>query len=430
MLGKWQSFILGHMKAILNKKVYFVLLILVIASLPWHEHLNGVCTLLLMLWTFLYNLYYRPVWHEWRERPWMLLHWAWYALFAIGLLWTADYSEGIFNLEVHMLLVLVPWMWATALPLHKREFHGLMWVFVVSVLLTLPYMLWGIIPFYLKYREINMWLITQTTPFHHGFLGMYWVSSLWMVAYLLSRKRAAALFFIFYYLLVMSVLLLINAKAALIAFAALSFLAPCFWLSSFKQYRKHLALSVAVGFAVLLCLFLVGIKVWQGTNYHYQVDSSVNLRSAFDLTGFLQYSFYHRLGQWHCGVEVWTQDWQTFLFGVGTGDATQALNACYTANDWDWLQGYSTHNEFLEEAVRHGLIGLLLLLAVFLYPVIRSIRRGNYWYVLQSVAFFAALMVDCYLSNQKGIVWYMWIGSLWYWLPQYRSSLPDSESEV
>jgi hypothetical protein len=33
------------------------------------------------------------------------------------------------------------------------------------------------------------------------------------------------------------------------------------------------------------------------------------------------------------------------------------------------------------------------------------------------VAFFVALMVDCYLSNQKGIVWYMWIGSLWYWLP-------------
>jgi O-antigen ligase len=103
---------------------------------------------------------------------------------------------------------------------------------------------------------------------------------------------------------------------------------------------------------------------------------------------------------------------------VGTGDATQALNNCYTANGWEWLEGFSTHNEFLEEAVRHGLLGLLLLLAVFLYPMIQSIRRGNYWYALQSIAFFVALMIDCYLSNQKGIVWYMWIGSLWYMLPR------------
>jgi O-antigen ligase len=403
------------MKAILNKKVYFVLLILVIASLPWHEHLNGACTLLLMLWTFLYNIYYRPAWHEWRERSWMLLHWAWYALFAIGLLWTADYSEGIFNLEVHMLLVLVPWMWATVRYEIKQKYFLLM-SFLLSASLALGVFIWNIYQSHLAGEPLSMKLITEAAPFHHGFIGMYWCSAI-LIATLVASKSHNWLFKGLYgvgIVIFLAGIIMANAKGAILAIFAIIVMAVILRVLS----KKLIVALWGIGVPLLLVSFVLAIHLWDETSYSFKLNYLLNYQSPFDnILAFLKNSFYHRLGQWHCGVEVWTQDWQTFLFGVGTGDATQALNACYTANDWDWLQGYSTHNEFLEEAVRHGLIGLLLLLAVFLYPVIRSIRRGNYWYVLQSVAFFVALMVDCYLSNQKGIVWYMWIGSLWYWLP-------------
>jgi len=407
------------MKTLFSEKVFFFLLALVVISLPWHEHFNGVCTILLMAWILAYHLYYRPAWKDWRERSWLLLHWAWYALFAIGLLWSSNYDEGIFHLEVHMLLVLVPWMWAVSLSLHKKQYHQLMWCFVVSTFFTLPYTLWGVLPFYIKFHELNMWIITQSTPFHHGFMGMYWLTATFMIWYLVYQRRKTAAYALAagFTVVAFATLLLLNAKAAVVAMLLLPVGAGIIKLLAVKGKRYLLYLSAGVP-SFFAISFLLAVSQWDSSTYQYAVDEKINLRSVWDFAGFLTDSFYHRLGQWYCGVEVWTQNWKTFLFGVGTGDATQALNNCYAANGWKWLEGFSTHNEFLEEAVRHGLLGLLLLLAVFLYPMIQSIRRGNYWYALQSMVFFVALMIDCYLSNQKGIVWYMWIGSLWYMLPR------------
>ncbi|MDQ4138889.1 MAG: hypothetical protein M3142_00040, partial [Bacteroidota bacterium] len=79
---------------------------------------------------------------------------------------------------------------------------------------------------------------------------------------------------------------------------------------------------------------------------------------------------------------------------------------------WGHLYNYNTHNEYLEEALRHGIIGLTLLMLAFLFPVVLSIKHRNFLYFLFLITFMIACLSEVFLNRQKGVIFYAFFNAL------------------
>jgi len=122
--------------------------------------------------------------------------------------------------------------------------------------------------------------------------------------------------------------------------------------------------------------------------------------------------FTPRFIQWQCSFDILNEN-SSWIKGVGTGDVKPLLQACYQDKKfWGHLYNYNLHNEYLEEMVRHGLIGLSLLLLAFLYPMVIAIKQKHYLYLYFILIFMLACISESFLNRQKGVIFYAFFNAL------------------
>ena len=121
-----------------------------------------------------------------------------------------------------------------------------------------------------------------------------------------------------------------------------------------------------------------------------------------------------RMVQWGCAAKILLNSNNTLFFGVGTGDVQDSMAPCYASQNYSELKNsYNAHNEFIEEALRHGLIGLFIFLSALLIPFYLSIyEHRSYLYFLFLLIFIIWSFTESTLSTQKGAVFYAFFNSL------------------
>jgi O-antigen ligase len=131
--------------------------------------------------------------------------------------------------------------------------------------------------------------------------------------------------------------------------------------------------------------------------------------------------FTPRFIQWQCSFDILTEN-NAWIKGVGTGDVKPLLQSCYQDKKfWGHLYNYNLHNEYLEEMVRHGLIGLSVLFLAFFYPLITAARHRNYLYVYFILIFMLACVSESFLNRQKGVIIYAFFNALIFSQVNYNS---------
>jgi O-antigen ligase len=166
-------------------------------------------------------------------------------------------------------------------------------------------------------------------------------------------------------------------------------------------YRKHL-LSQGFGRAVAILLVLAAcIGVLTANFIEKRVVLAVqDVSTALDEDNYSG-SFGRRLVIWRIGAELFEE---APIFGQGPGNAAPLL--AERSRELTGVElGYSHyHDVFLNYAVRDGILGVLVVLAMVLAPLILAARHGRDEIGTYGFAFLAGMEIAFLLAGAMGIM--------------------------
>lgn len=114
-----------------------------------------------------------------------------------------------------------------------------------------------------------------------------------------------------------------------------------------------------------------------------------------------------RLGIYDCSFTIIKQ--QLFM-GYGVGDAQKELNLCY-ANKSDILlmHRFNSHNQYLDVAIKTGLIGLFVFLGFLAINFRNAIKKKNKPLIMILVLYCLLFLVENVLSRQSGVILFFFL---------------------
>lgn len=112
-------------------------------------------------------------------------------------------------------------------------------------------------------------------------------------------------------------------------------------------------------------------------------------------------SFSQRIEYARAALTIIKQNW---LLGVGTGNWKQAFADAFKTNNTRLDKHYyaSSHNQYLNFMVKFGIPGFLLIMFLLVYPVIKTRRYNDPFFMLFLVFMFVANFADSNLESHMG----------------------------
>jgi O-antigen ligase len=131
---------------------------------------------------------------------------------------------------------------------------------------------------------------------------------------------------------------------------------------------------------------------WQ--EYNPQIVNSLNIRFIL----------------WGCTLDILNDNYN-WLFGVGTGDAQQLLNACYDLKAGSQKSllaqlNLTSHNQYLSIWLNLGIIGLLVFLFNLLSFLYDALQRKDIYLLMFILVIIFSSLTESILNVQKGVVFY------------------------
>ena len=124
-----------------------------------------------------------------------------------------------------------------------------------------------------------------------------------------------------------------------------------------------------------------------------------------------------RLSIWECTWEVIQENW---LLGTGTGDSQHELMKKYKANNFTIgiKNDFNAHNMYLQYWMSNGIIALFLFLGGILFLLKKAVQNKNVVAVSFLVLFALFSLTESTMRTQKGMLFFVFFASLFYWYPQ------------
>lgn len=109
-----------------------------------------------------------------------------------------------------------------------------------------------------------------------------------------------------------------------------------------------------------------------------------------------------RLEMWKIGTQVMISHW---FSGVGTGDVPKAMREAYKRSDTQLEEKFwmNPHQQYITIGIATGIAGLLVFLALFLYPFTSHKNRNNLPWVFIFMISLMAMLDEDTLETQAGV---------------------------
>ncbi|MFN9710349.1 MAG: O-antigen ligase family protein [Bacteroidota bacterium] len=309
------------------------------------------------------------------------------------------------NLLVKLPFFIFPLVWGH---FHKNiSFHSIMKYFVLGTLLACicsfrflcssSYSISDI----LDYTTYESYLVL-----HRPYFGIYLVLSIVLLMYNI-RSLWSYLLLIFFLLF----LFLIQSKMSWFAFILIL-------LIHFAFHPKRKIRTILSTLTIILCL----ASVFSAAIYYAQKQDKLGQSSGFER--FFILSVNTRLVHFDCAWDILKSD---PLFGAGAGHSVRLMKHCY-----DIYPSYrpafnqsgkyfNAHNEFLEEGIRHGVLGLMIYAVCFFFFFRQSVRHRNKIYLQFLVIVIVASATESLFSRAQGVLLIAFFNTLFYINPSIGS---------
>ena len=388
----------NQIKEITLEKVNLYVLHILVFLISFQERLIPV-TLVVFL---VLNLFTIPISERLRlfkkRKPYILLFTSFYIVTALGLVYTINLPEGLFDLEVKMSMLFVPLLFLTCNVINKYSVFGLLKTFIWGVALSL------IIQFVIAGYNFNdtgnpdVFFYTLLSLFHHpSYFSMYVNFAIASLLVLIFHYRNRPQFRHFALLgFLMIGIYQLSSRTGMLTLVLL--LLYAFVYIFFPQLKwKKMLYSL---FATILVLMAIIYPIAKYTNSFRGVEVS----TAKSSSGV-------RLAMWNSAIPLIKEN---IWLGVGSGDANWELRKRFSQDRIIRAvrDNLNAHNQFIQTQVGLGLFGTFSLLFSLFIPLWYSIRRGKLFFPLFLLILLIGFLTESVLNTQAGVVYYTVMNSI------------------
>lgn len=411
-------------KNILHENIFFYLLLLIVATLPFFITINSIAIILLVLnWLLEGN---------WRKKVKMLSNNKYamvciifYLYHIIGLFYSTNKSEGLFELEKKLGLIIFPLIFVTTSGLDRKKIYLILKCFVAACFVAIVICLSNAIYFSLNGDNSYFFYHQLGSPihFHAVYFSVYIGFSIFILVYFLQEgwqifSLGIKILYISLLLLFLLFILLLSSKTIIISVLIITIA----YLMNIMLKRKRILIGILFFvFIPILAIIIINNspKIHQRFSEIYKENYGEVLKLN-DYRGFQFTGGTIRVAIWKSVIEVLNQQ-NAWVFGVGTGDSQDLLTQHYVQKNiypGDEALGtigfidYNTHNQYMQFLITLGVMGLAIFLFILLWPIIYGYREHNTLQLLFVFIFCAFCFTESTLCTHKGVVFYAFFNSL------------------
>ncbi|WP_299455630.1 O-antigen ligase [uncultured Microscilla sp.] len=409
----------------------FITTLLVTITLPISMLANNISiVLMLLVWisegkwrTKIQNLQYNKI---------SLIFLSFYVLHLIGMLYTNNKSEGFIELEKRLSLLIFPLvLGSTTKQFTKSQFHFILKTFVFSCTLASATMLLHAVYRVteqnqdikvLFYDLLSMSSIIKMHPIYIAmymgfclFIILYFLQSFWKSISILTKIGSIILF-----IYTLGFIFLTGARMPIISTVLIII------IQFITGYKKQTLTTNAALISLFIGVVIIVIMKFDVLQHRFKIIYETNISQIFSKDyqyhNDHQNAFSMRLVKWRCSVEI---IYENFLFGVGTGDAEDQLVICYDQKKfWGRLAGYrfNSHNIYLQDWLRLGLIGFTLLMLSFILPIIKAVKHKKGLYLAFITLFMLCGTTESLINANKGIIFFAFFSCIFAFKSDIQSS--------
>lgn len=242
-------------------------------------------------------------------------------------------------------------------------------------------------------------LFFNATSLHLPYLGLLSVfASLWLTYRMLSAKRIKVISSVVIAFLLISTYIY-SARMALICY-----LIGVLFMILKSIEHKTIKWSLFVGLPILAIFF-----VWFSPlkeRYVKTIEKEMVLPNANQEPHEVNY----RYGIWHCSKQLISNH---FFTGVGADKVQQKLNNCYSDFTYKSYEDftkvtYNTHNQYFDQLLKFGIIGLLLFIVALFY----FFRGASILYQTFIIVTAISFLTENILDRQIGVVFFSLLNTI------------------
>lgn len=403
--------------------VYSIFCVGIAVTLVFWPLANSILCLVFAAYWLLFsrNDFLAPV----TRKYWILLFCSLYLVVIIGAFHSVDTREAIFKLQQKSAYILFPIILGSSTIVNKVIYKRTFSAFVLSTLAACIFcLIKGLYQYFKAGGQHHLYgyelvePLKTMTPF---VLGTFCLLSLLFIGNniyqlnirnsILEKQMRKALpgiitiVFLFSFLLILGNRNILTAAGLVLIFYCLKFL---------KQviYRIVAIVSLFVLFAIAININPFLNRQWNEL-FDFSGKNSIQLDQDMSLG--------RSWGGWQLRVAIWKCSWDVFkntpVFGVGTGDVKESLQAAYENRKFYFASRYNkynTHSQYLQESVANGLFGLVVFLSCLIVPLFFSNMNADdkEFYSLFLFCFAFVCLTDTPLELNKGIILYTFFNAL------------------
>ncbi|MFZ4401734.1 MAG: O-antigen ligase family protein [Bacteroidales bacterium] len=192
---------------------------------------------------------------------------------------------------------------------------------------------------------------------------------------------------------------LLSSKAGIISLIIIYLFYVSIIIFSQKRYKLALLiLSSLLLFSIVFLTIMPSVKDRLKVAFYALKNKNEAIKSDGESTS-------DRILIWETSIDIIKRN---LILGVGTGDVKDELLNKYKENgiNFAYQQKLNAHNQYLQTFISIGLIGFIILILSFLLPVIQSIKRQHYIYLMFLFLIAFNILVESMFENQAGVVFY------------------------
>lgn len=304
---------------------------------------------------------------------------------------TADFQYGLGLINTYLAFLMLPIVIGSRSELLKKDTPKILMAFVLSCILNALVNIGFAVYRGILIQEggINFWYFTYdlfTEPFgiQPIYQALFYVFGILILNQTEVFKKYRAVYYGIFFLLVLSTIL----SAARNAIVCMVVLVPAHLFIS-----KQISIKGILAFAgVLLVSFVLAFQNPVIKNRILKVNRSGNFFSGTSLR-----------------ENIWGSAWfaaeKDFIWGSGEKKGAELLVEQYRARGLKVpeAQNYHAHNQFLQTLLQYGMVGLITLIVVFVFPLFYTNIHGNYLGLFWGILFVITAITESVFARQWGI---------------------------
>lgn len=333
---------------------------------------------------------------------------AFYLSYLIGVFFTHDMKQALHALESKLLFILLPLLFL-AIPKVKINFSLLIWLFCSALIIQYFF---GIYKGLSCYFEMNYWGCMTSSNFstihHPTYLAIYFLMGFVLLIY---AKRNKLFGFNGIIPIVFGVVFVLGYLQCL-SLSALLFLGILIAIVGFNWFQARIGFKRSLGIVLLLLVTLSTVISFSKDTISDIKDTTKAIRVYIESPMDFVRNGNRELSGNEERLILWTVSVQAIAeqpLGYGSGNIDYVIGKKLKKYGLNELasKNYNSHNQYLQTSIEVGVVGCIILIALFVCLLIKSIQSNNLILLILTSAFAFNSLFESMFQRQSGIVFFV-----------------------